>query len=223
MQPCHSAVTVAIKTIRMGKLKTAFVLLTIFSHQVNADCGCNKLDRDASVAQRVDELPAQQVCQQQARNKNKHYRDYYPEETEEEIEGMSLIPGGSQYIGTDEPHFMADHESPERLVKFNDFYLDKYEVSNANFAKFVEATNYTTEAERFGDSFIFKTLLKPEQQEELKDYRVANAVWWYKVSGVSWRRPNGIDSNLEGELSTDRKHYIKDFLSRPGASPSCAR
>ncbi|XP_017956431.1 formylglycine-generating enzyme [Drosophila navojoa] len=182
----------------MGKLKTAFVLLAIFSHQVNADCGCNKLDRDARVAEPVDEQPAQQVCQQQARNKNKHYRDYYPEETEEEIEGMSLIPGGSQYIGTDEPHFMADHESPERLVKLNDFYLDKYEVSNANFAKFVEATNYTTEAERFGDSFIFKTLLKPEQQEELKDYRVANAVWWYKVSGVSWRRPNGIDSNLEG-------------------------
>lgn len=206
----------------MGKLKAALVLLAIFSHQANADCGCNKLERDATVAETVVEEPAQQVCQQQARNKNKHYRDYYPEETEEEIEGMSLIPGGSHHVGTNEPHFKADQESPERLVKLNDFFLDKYEVSNANFAEFVEATNYTTEAERFGDSFIFKTSLRPEQQAELEDYRVANAVWWYKVSGVNWRHPNGIDSNLDGRVFMGRKHYLIDLLSRFGTTSGCA-
>ncbi|EDW05005.1 GH23459, partial [Drosophila grimshawi] len=42
------------------------------------------------------------------------------------------------------------------------------------------------------------TLLTPEQQTELEDYRVVNALWWYKVKGVSWRKPNGINSNLQG-------------------------
>ncbi|XP_030560939.1 formylglycine-generating enzyme [Drosophila novamexicana] len=183
----------------MNQLKAAILLLGFLYHNANGDCGCNKLERDASDATQTKsvEQPAQQVCQQQGRNKNKHYRDYYPE-AEPEIAGMSLIPGGSVNIGTDEPHFEADREAPERVVKIKDFYVDKFEVSNANFAKFVEATNYTTEAERFGDSFLFKTMLSPAQQAELEDYRVANALWWYKVSGVSWRRPNGIASNLQG-------------------------
>ncbi|XP_064548765.1 formylglycine-generating enzyme [Drosophila montana] len=183
----------------MNQLKSAILLLAFFYHNAHGDCGCNKLERDAPDAAQTksEEQPAQQVCQQQGRNKNKHYRDYYPE-AEPEIVGMSLIPGGSVNIGTDEPHFQADGEAPERLVKIKDFYLDKFEVSNANFAKFVEAANYTTEAERFGDSFLFKTMLSPAQQAELEDYRVANALWWYKVSGANWRRPNGIASNLQG-------------------------
>ena len=190
----------------MHQLKATIVLLAVLSQNVNGDCGCNKLERNPSEAETLAEEPVQQVCQQQARNQNKHYRDYYPEEeTEPEIVGMSLIPGGSQHIGTDEPYFKADHESPERLVKIKDFYLDKYEVSNANFVKFVEATNYTTEAERFGDSFIFKTALTPAQQTELEDFRVVNALWWYKVKGISWRKPNGIASSLKGKFSTKRQ------------------
>ncbi|EDV95963.1 formylglycine-generating enzyme-like [Drosophila grimshawi] len=182
----------------MSHLKSAILLLAVISHYASADCGCNKLDRDAAAPKTTrQEQTEQQVCQQQTHNKNKHYRDYYAE-LEPEIEGMSLIPGGSLHIGTNEPHFEADHESPERVVKVQDFYLDKHEVSNANFAKFTEQINYKTEAERFGDSFLFKTLLTPEQQTELEDYRVVNALWWYKVKGVSWRKPNGINSNLQG-------------------------
>ncbi|KAH8301954.1 hypothetical protein KR044_001252 [Drosophila immigrans] len=182
----------------MNTKEVVILLIAALSDCINADCGCNKLDRDVTAtpaASQTDEQ--QQVCQQQARNQNKHYRDYYAE-LEPEIEGMSLIPGGSLHVGTNEPHFKADHESPERLVQLQDFYMDKYEVSNAQFAKFVKATNYTTEAETFGDSFLFKTLLTAAQQAELEDYRVANAVWWYKVAGTNWRKPNGIDSNLNG-------------------------
>ncbi|KAM8709440.1 hypothetical protein ACLKA7_016273 [Drosophila subpalustris] len=184
----------------MQKFGAVILLLTAFSSCTNGDCGCSKLDRDGDVRaseETVSQLPDQQVCQQQAGNRNKHYRDYYAD-LEPEIEDMSLIPGGNIHVGTDEPHFKADLESPERLVKLKDFYIDKYQVSNANFEKFVKATNYTTEAERFGDSFLFKTLLTPGQQAELEEYRVASAVWWYKVSGINWRKPHGIDSDLIG-------------------------
>ncbi|KAH8274939.1 hypothetical protein KR018_001779 [Drosophila ironensis] len=179
------------------------------------DCGCQKLNRNSErSAERSEDHPGltelpQKVCQQRARGSGSHYRDYYGElekrhepeaqqDLEPEIEGMSLIPGGTVSVGTDTPHFHADREAPERQVKLADFYLDKFEVSNEAFAEFVLATNYTTEAERFGDSFLFKTLLSAGEQEALQDLRVASAPWWYKVSGVSWRHPNGATTTLDG-------------------------
>lgn len=171
------------------------------------DCGCSKLDRQQTkehVTEHVNNIETEnnevredestKVCQQQAKNNNKHYRDYYPEPT---YDDMSLIPGGKYLVGTDEPYFKEDHEGPERLVELKDFYMDKYEVSNEKFKTFVEATKYITEAEKFGDSFLFKSLIKLEDQEKLKDFRVANALWWFKVQGVSWKHPNGPESNLK--------------------------
>lgn len=174
---------------------------------VKLDCGCNKLDRDGDTPKKsqqfidiVDETKdksddSPKVCQQKAKTNNRHYRDYYPEP---EYPDMSLIPGGKYLMGTDEPHFPEDQESPERLVEIKDFYMDKYEVSNQKFREFVKATKYVTEAEKFGDSFLFKSLLSEEQQKELEDYRVAAAPWWYKVKGVTWRHPHGKNSNLKG-------------------------
>ncbi|EDV50000.2 formylglycine-generating enzyme [Drosophila erecta] len=168
-----------------------FIWLNVF-HDVFSDCGCQKLNRKSPDMPTI----SGQVCQQRAQSAHSHYRDYYGE-LEPKIADMSLIPGGTVYVGTDKAHFPADREAPERQVKLNDFYIDKYEVSNDAFAKFVLHTNYTTEAERFGDSFLFKTLLSPSEQKDLEDFRVASAVWWYKVAGVNWRHPNGVGSNLD--------------------------
>jgi len=168
------------------------------------DCGCNKLDRgkqklieqniDESLINLIVDKKDEKVCENREKNQNTQYRDYY-----KEPEDMALINGGSYLIGTDQPHFHADKESPERLVKINDFYLDKYEVSNKEFKKFVDSQNYTTEAEKFGDSFIFKTLLSNEMQNKYHDFRVVNANWWFKVKGVFWRKPNGPNTNLKGK------------------------
>lgn len=160
---------------------------------VYLDCGCNLLERFD------EELEADQVQKRAAR---KYYRDGDEYKSNDEMEAeeveMSFIPGGEFHIGTNEPHFTEDKESPERSVIVADFYIDKYEVSNAKFQEFVKSTGYTTEAESFGDSFIFKMLLTEEQQVAHVDFRVANAVWWYKVKGVSWQHPNGPNSNLTG-------------------------
>lgn len=191
-------------------LRFAF-LICFLAVPVRLDCGCNKLERGdstekpkASNKDFIDSIKAEndvgsnedsKVCQQKARKNNQHYRDYYPEPN---YEDMALIPGGKYLIGTDEPHFPEDHESPERLVEIKDFYMDKYEVSNQKFREFVKATKYVTEAEKFGDSFLFKSLLSDEEQTEWEDYRVAAATWWYKVKGITWRHPLGRGTNLKG-------------------------
>ena len=58
---------------------------------------------------------------------------------------MVFVGGGNFHMGTNKPVFIADGEGPERQVKVNSFYLDKYEVSNKEFEIFVAETKYKTE------------------------------------------------------------------------------
>ena len=62
---------------------------------------------------------------------------------------MVLITEGSFMMGTDSPIFIQDGESPEREVFLDNFYLDKYEVSNSEFGKFVNVTGYVTEVSTY--------------------------------------------------------------------------
>lgn len=114
-------------------------------------------------------------------------------------DSLAIIPGGTVTIGTNSAIFHEDNESPEKTEKIKDFYIDKYEVSNDKFAKFVSATGYVTDAEKFGDSFVFKGLISKEMQEKYVDFRVASATWWYKIDKVDWRHPEGPDSNIHGK------------------------
>ena len=58
---------------------------------------------------------------------------------------MVEIPSGSFGMGTNDPVFVQDGEGPQRQVTIKKFYLDKYEVSNAEFSLFVKETKYITE------------------------------------------------------------------------------
>ncbi|XP_068630505.1 formylglycine-generating enzyme [Battus philenor] len=109
---------------------------------------------------------------------------------------MVLIPGKDYYIGTNEIIIESDKEGPEKKVKLEPFYLDKYEVSNRDFKQFTTSTNYKTEAETFGDSFVFGMFLNNTFKDEMKDFRVLQAPWWYKILGANWKHPYGPDSDL---------------------------
>src|SRR5204863_71547 len=61
-------------------------------------------------------------------------------------EGMTWIPGGQFSMGTEEAGFSDTR--PIHRVKVDGFWMDKTEVTNAQFDKFVRATGYITHAER---------------------------------------------------------------------------
>ena len=63
-------------------------------------------------------------------------------------------------MGTDDAEgFLEDGEGPVREVELSPFAIDAHAVTNRRFADFIDATGYTTDAERYGWSFVFAGLL----------------------------------------------------------------
>ncbi|KAM9374461.1 formylglycine-generating enzyme [Phaethornis superciliosus] len=112
---------------------------------------------------------------------------------------MVAIPGGVFTMGTDEPAIQPDGEWPARRVHINSFYMDQYEVSNEEFERFVNSTGYITEAEKFGDSFVFEGMLSEEVKANIHQ-AVAAAPWWLPVKGANWKHPEGPDSTISSRL-----------------------
>ena len=78
------------------------------------------------------------------------------EPRDEVLARMVPLTGGTFRMGSDHPEgFADDGEGPVRAVTLDPFHIDKHPVTNALFSKFVAATGYKTEAERFGWSFVF--------------------------------------------------------------------
>jgi sulfatase modifying factor 1 len=94
--------------------------------------------------------------------------------------GMVRIPAGTFRMGsTGGP----EHELPIHDVELRAFDIDRTEVTVAEFAAFVAATGYRTEAERFGWSGVFD----PARGT------------WTAVAGATWRRPDGPERPAAGE------------------------
>ena len=90
--------------------------------------------------------------------------------------------------------YPGDGESPVHRIELDAFGIDAHAVTNVAFARFVDATGWQTDAERFGWSFVFGGLLP----DDFPDTRaVAQAPWWRQVEGASWRHPEGPQSDVE--------------------------
>jgi sulfatase modifying factor 1 len=108
------------------------------------------------------------------------------------------LAGGSFLMGTGyELGFPADGEGPVRAVSLSPFAIDTFPVTNACFAAFIDATNYRSEAEIFGWSFVFWSHIPPERFEELVEDTAAYTPWWCKVPGATWHHPEGPGSNVD--------------------------
>lgn len=113
------------------------------------------------------------------------------------VRTMVRIPGGAFLMGGDDPDaFPEDGEGPVRAVTLRPFAIDATCVTYAQFAAFVKAMAYVTDAERFGWSYVFHLLLAPESRRHLFDGSVPDAPWWLRVSGASWRAPEGPGSSF---------------------------
>ncbi len=99
-----------------------------------------------------------------------------------ERDGMVWIPGGAVAMGEGAAH---PEETPGYTVNVEGFWLDRHEVTNEQFAAFVTATGYVTEAER----------QPPEKGGP--GSAVFGASSWSYVSDANWRQPLGPGSANE--------------------------
>jgi formylglycine-generating enzyme len=110
---------------------------------------------------------------------------------------MILLPGGEFLMGTEDPQaFATDGEGPVRSVRVSPFWIDRHPVTNELFRRFVDASGYKTDAERFGWSFVFWGLIAKDKLQKVVADTVAAAPWWCQVPGACWHMPEGPGSNV---------------------------
>ncbi|WP_263370874.1 formylglycine-generating enzyme family protein [Granulicella cerasi] len=137
---------------------------------------------------------------------------------EERLADMVFLPGGTFLMGTDYAQgFAADGEGPVHAVTLDPFYMDRHTVTNAEFARFVDATQYKTEAEHFGWSFVFWSHVPKRRFTELVRDTVASAPWWCVVPEATWRSPEGPGSDI-----ASRADYPVVHVSWNDAQAYCA-
>ncbi|WP_344030011.1 formylglycine-generating enzyme family protein [Leucobacter iarius] len=90
----------------------------------------------------------------------------------------------------------ADGERPVHAVELGAFGIDATAVTNLQFARFVSATGYVTEAERLGASAVFHLLVDAPTADITGP--VPGTPWWIGVRGADWRHPGGRASSLVG-------------------------
>ena len=121
-----------------------------------------------------------------------------PDLVQDEIQ----LEGGDYILGAKPEN---PEEGPPRRVVVKPFTIDKTEVTNLQFAEFVDATGYVTLAERAPDPALYPgvppELLKPSSLVFVGAAGLGSgdpAGWWRVVDGASWRHPEGPGSDLEG-------------------------
>lgn len=118
---------------------------------------------------------------------------------------MVWIAGGTFVMGSDDPAF--PDAQPLHQVKLDGFWMDDHEVTNAEFAAFINATHYVTVAERPLDPREFPgvpaenlvpgsaVFSPPSHSVSLDD----PTQWWQYTAGANWRNPLGPNSSIKGK------------------------
>lgn len=114
---------------------------------------------------------------------------------------MVWVKTGIFRMGSDS-HYQEERSVDK--VTVNGFCIEKYEVTNAQFARFIAESGYVTVAERPLPADSFPNLseeqrapgslvfMPPTTQEP-----VAELSWWHWVKGANWRHPEGVNSNID--------------------------
>lgn len=101
-------------------------------------------------------------------------------ESGDTAEGMIYFKGGEFIVGT---NHAEPNEGPAFKTQVKPFLLDQHPVTVGRFRAFVDATGYTTEAERFGNSGVFD---------------VASGKWYLR-DGATWEFPAGSEGGKAGD------------------------
>ncbi|MEL6477784.1 MAG: formylglycine-generating enzyme family protein [Pseudomonadota bacterium] len=114
---------------------------------------------------------------------------------------MVLVQGGTFTMGAGAVY---PEESPAVVTEVGSFLMSRYEVTNAEFAAFAQATGYVTVAERPLDQKLYPEvptdMLQPGSAVFVGDGEQRNGpggLWQYRV-GANWRQPAGPGSSIAG-------------------------
>ena len=120
-------------------------------------------------------------------------------------DGMVRLAGGSFIMGSlpNEPRGRDDLEP--QGVEVREFFMDATVVTNEQFRAFRKVTNYRTEAEGFGWSFVLE-LYATEEARATTNETVKDATHWLAVRGASWRYPLGPKSGIKSRLNYPAVH-----------------
>lgn len=133
--------------------------------------------------------------------------------------GMVWTPGGVFTMGDDDER---PEERRAHRVAVSGFWIDRHEVTNAQFARFVAATGHRTVAERGTDPALRPgpspdlppELLRPGSMVFSPPERAADLAepgrWWRYVPGASWREPEGPGSSIAGRENHPVVHVARE-------------
>ncbi len=102
-------------------------------------------------------------------------------------------------MGSNDGQFADDGEGPPRLITISKFAIACHTVSNLQFGDFIRATGYTSDAERYGWSFVFAAFL-PDAAKRAIGSQAAETPWWMPVPHAYWAQPEGPPSTIFDRL-----------------------
>ena len=143
--------------------KSFFILLIL----ILAGCSGNRNRNN-----QTDPKQKSALAENLAKSENVQSNPSMADKDAEAVEGMVLIKGGSILIGSDEG---MPNERPVHRVSIESFYMDRTPVTVEMFSKFIQATGFKTDAEKFGDAGVFDLSLGK----------------WELVKGATWQYPFG--------------------------------
>jgi formylglycine-generating enzyme required for sulfatase activity len=134
--------------------------------------------------------------------------------TGDTLNHMVLIPGGAFTMGANDAAAKAD-EQPRHEVHVDSFWMDEHEVTNAEFAAFVNATGYVTTAEKPISKEELMQQLPPGSLEPDSSMLLPGSIvftppshaiplddvsqWWSFIHGASWQHPGGPGTDISGK------------------------
>jgi formylglycine-generating enzyme len=132
-------------------------------------------------------------------------RTMIDERKDARVRDMVWISGGTFAMGS---HSFYPEERPVHEQTVGGFWIDKYEVTNEAYSRFVEETSYLTVAEQplnpddfpgappdklVSGALVFRPTSGPVN---LNDW----SQWWEYVPGACWRHPRGPGSDVSDRL-----------------------
>jgi formylglycine-generating enzyme len=117
-------------------------------------------------------------------------------------EDMVWVPGGTFLMGSDNQY---PEERPAHRVTVDGFWIDRCPVTNARFARFVEATGHVTQAEiqpgaedypgALPEMLYAGSLVFVQPDAPVDTTNISN--WWQYTRGAHWRHPYGLETSIQ--------------------------